>query len=201
MVSRSTFSCAAATRATATPNTNRRSVRSIGFFLDYQAATYFCNSPAGGPTHGAGDEFAVPGILVGLAPMAQLDVDDTRLLPRPDPGQRPVAGGMVGGEQDLQAGGAPHALVGFVVDVDRGQTLDNGMAAHGRHVDVLVVQVSGGLGGRLFCQQVAPADDLAPPPRPVLEVGDGMMQHDQALAGLQERLQVLALGLGDVLNE
>jgi hypothetical protein len=140
----------------------------------------------GRPTDGLSEELTVMGVLVGKTVVAELDAGDPGGLVLIGPGDDGVAGGLLSFEEDMDVGSDIELAVGFVVDIEAGETPGDGMVRVGdfdTELDVVEVGGSGFFDAVLgaFFEEIPAAEDPAVF-GPVLVIGKGMVKSDEAFA-------------------
>src|SRR5690242_16971789 len=86
---------------------------------------------ADGPANAAFQQFRVHGVLPGGVVVAKHEVKDAGLAELGGPGDVVVAEGVVDGQQDMDFGGGPEAVVGLVFDGEIGQAVGDGVVLVG----------------------------------------------------------------------
>src|SRR5438552_10156423 len=102
--------------------------------------------------------------------VTELNEDDPGSGAWADPRDRRIAVWIIRAEQRFDVRRNEQPFVGFVSDMERAETRDDGMIAH-RSDHVFLAELHPGIGDRaLTLQSIKPAHHFLVPPRPLLEI-------------------------------
>ena len=81
-------------------------------------------------------------VEIGVPIVAELEINDSRLFGRADPGERAIARGIIGFEEYLNLRRDPEVFVCFIPDPKWRDAIGDRMLSCGAHGDLFVVPVA-----------------------------------------------------------